>query len=301
MPVLGRSNLTLLTGLAVERLLFEGSRVTGIAATRGGTAETIFADTVVLCAGAVASPLLLMRSGIGAPDTLARAGVACRLDRPAVGENLHDHLLAAGNLYRARRPVPPSRLQHSESLMYLDAADPTRADGAPDVALACVTAPSVSECFEAPPPGEAYTILCGVTHPTSRGRLAITGPHLADAPFIDPAYLATEHDRRTLGQALRLARAVGHSAALSPWRAEEILPGLAVETQAQVQSFLARAAITHHHPVGTCRMGADAVVDADLKLNGLDNLHVVDASVIPAIPSGPVHACVLAIAETFCG
>lgn len=300
-PALDRPNLTLITGATVERLELEGSRVTGATLVRDGRTEPVFADTVLICAGAVASPLLLMRSGIGAPAVLAKAGVACRLASPDVGENLHDHLLAAGNLYRARRPVPPSRLQHSESLMYLDAADPTRGDGAPDVVLACVAAPAVSECFSAPPPGEAYTVLCGVTHPTSRGRLAITGPDAADPPLIDPAYLTTEHDRRSFVRALQRAREIGHHAALAPWRAEELLPGPAAVTEAELAAFIARAAITHHHPVGTCRMGADpgAVVDADLRLNGLDNAYVVDASVVPAITSGPVHAAVLAIAETF--
>ena len=242
-----------------------------------------------------------MRSGIGPQRDLARAGIACSADRPALGGNLHDHLLTAGNIYRSRRRVPPSLLQHSESLMYLKADDPTRADGAPDIALACVVAPAVSECFSPPAYGNAYTILSGVTHPTSRGRLRPTGPGPDDPPAIDPAYLATEHDRRMARRALAMARMVGHSAALDGWRAAEILPGPDVKDEAALADFIARASITHHHPVGTCRMGIDddAVVDADLRLKGCDNLYVVDASVIPMITSGPVHAAVIAIAETF--
>ncbi len=299
--VLGRPNLTLVTGFEVERLLFDKSRATGVEGVQDSQPTAVLADRVILAAGAVASPLLLMRSGVGDPEVLAAAGVRCRLDRRAVGRNLHDHLLAAGNLYRARRPVPPSRLQHSESLMYLNGDDPAEPQAPPDVVLACVVAPAVSEQFAAPPLGEAFTLLFGVTHPTSRGYLAITGPSRTDPPIIDPAYLSSEHDRRTFRKAFLLARAVGHAAPLDAWRDTELLPGPSVFDAAATDAFVGRAAITHHHPVGTCRMGqdAEAVVDGSLRVNGAENLHVVDASVIPTIPSGPIHASVLAIAEQF--
>ncbi|GAB4064662.1 GMC family oxidoreductase N-terminal domain-containing protein [Ancylobacter sonchi] len=300
-PVLDRPNLELLTGVRVHRLIVDGDRVTGVLAEIDGRMQPLFAERICLCAGTVASPLLLMRSGIGPAEELKAAGIACVADRKEVGGNLHDHLLTAGNVYRARREVPPSRLQHSESLMYLNAEDPTRPDGPPDVVLGCVAAPSVSESFAAPAYGSAYTILSGVTHPTSRGRLTVTGPDLDAPPRIDPAYLSTEHDRRLARRALELAREIGHSDALSDWRDTEIFPGINVRSQAEIDDFLSRAVITHHHPVGTCRMGKDAesVVDAELKLRGFEGLHVVDASVIPSITSGPVHAAILAIAETF--
>ena len=122
-------------------------------------------------------------------------------------------------------------------------------------------------------------------------------------PIIDPAYLSTEHDRRLARQALELARMIGHYPALDEWRDEEIHPGVACRGAAALDAFLQRAVMTHHHPVGTCRMGADgdSVVDSDLKLRNVESLYVVDASVIPTITSGPVHAAVLAIAETFAG
>jgi pyridoxine 4-oxidase len=266
-----------------------------------GQAATLSAALVVLCAGTLESPLVLQRSGIGPAESLRRAGIDCRLHHPGVGENLHDHLLTAGNVYRTRRPLPLSRLQHSESLTYLSEADLTRTDGAPDVVLGCVAAPAVTECFERPASGTAYTILSGVTHPTSRGRIALTGPALEDPPLIDPAYLTTDHDRRLVRRALELARLIGHRPELAEWRAEEILPGIDCSSAADQDAFIERAVMTHHHPVGTCRMGktGEAVVDAELRVRGLEGLHVVDASVIPSITSGPVHAAVLAIAETF--
>jgi pyridoxine 4-oxidase len=301
-PVLARGNLTVLSGAMVHRLTLSGTRVTGVTAEVDGEVTTIEAGMTILCAGAIASPLLLMRSGIGPAQSLERAGVACISDHSGVGENLHDHLLTAGNVYRAKKPVPPSRLQHSESLTYIHSGDLTRADGAPDVVLACVAAPSVTECFDRPAMGSAYTILSGVTHPTSRGRITLTGPEVNDLARIDPGYLPTEHDRRLARQALDLARMVGHQPALAEWRAEEIYPGVDCRSDADLDAFLERAVMTHHHPVGTCRMGhaaAGSVVDADLKLHGFERLYVVDASVIPAITSGPIHAAVLAIAETF--
>lgn len=296
-----RPNLAILTATVVESLVLEGGRVTGLRIAGPDGESEVQAQTVVLAAGAVASPLLLFRSGIGDPDVLAKAGIAPRVEAREVGRNLQDHLLGLGNVYRARRPVPPSRLQHSESLMYLHSADVARAEGSPDIVLACVVAPSVAPGLEAPPYGSAFTLLFGVCHPTSRGRILPGGPSSADAPVIDPQYLSTVHDRETFRAAFRMARRVAAQPALDEWRASEALPGPEVETDAEVDAFVARCASTHHHPCGTCRMGVDAgaVVGPDLALNGVDNLHVVDASVIPRIPSGPINAAVVAIAEAW--
>jgi pyridoxine 4-oxidase len=300
-PVRARPNLTLIANALVHTVISCGSRVTGARVQIGSEIKAMTARMTVLCAGAVASPLLLMRSGIGAAAALARAGVACVADLPGVGDNLHDHLLAAGNVYRSRQAVPPSRLQHSESLTYLNAADITLCGGPPDVVVGCVAAPTVTECFARPAPGSAYTLLSGVTHPTSRGRITLSGPDVNDPPIIDPRYLATDHDRRLARRALDLARMIGHHPGLEGWRHEEIYPGPQCRSDADLDAFLQRAVMTHHHPVGTCRMGngEDCVVDCDLKLRGFDGLYVADASVIPSITSGPIHAAVLAIAETF--
>ena len=300
-PARSRANLTVISEALVHRLTLSGTRVTGVTAEIDGRITAIEAGFTLVCAGAIESPLLLMRSGIGPAQSLQRAQVKCLSDHPGVGGNLHDHLLTAGNVYRARQPVPPSRLQHSESLTYVHGRDLSRTDGTPDMVLACVAAPTVTECFDRPERGTAYTILSGVTHPTSRGRITLTGPDAADPPAIDPNYLSTDHDRRLVRQALELARTVGHQAALAEWRAEEIYPGVDCRSDADLDAFIQRAVMTHHHPVGTCRMGHEqtSVVDADLKLRGFEQLYIVDASVIPAITSGPIHAAVLAIAETF--
>jgi pyridoxine 4-oxidase len=304
-PILDRPNLRLVSGATVHRLIIEGDRIVGTEYEVDGNLRRITADVVILAAGSIADPLLLMRSGVGDAEVLHAAGVATVVESRGVGQNLHDHLLGAGNVYAAAKPVPPTRLQLSESMTYLSLDGLATRSGAADVVVGCVVGPSASEVYwprvADVPAGGAWTLLFGVTNPTSRGSLRITGPAVDAVPLIDPNYLDTEHDRVTFRAALEHARLVGGSAGMASWRAGEILPGASVTSESEVDAFIQRAAITHHHPVGTLRMGSsdDAPVTPDLRLRGLDNCFVVDASVIPSITSGPVHASVLAIAESF--
>lgn len=299
--VLDRPNLVLRLNHEAVRLVIEHGRAAALLAVCEGQVRRFSADRVVLCAGAVASPLLLMRSGIGDPETLAQTGIACRLAHRDVGANLQDHLLVFGNVYRSSQPVPPSRLQHSESLMYLDSANLATTSGVPDIVVACVVAPAAVEGLDVPQYGAGFTLLCGATHPQSRGRISPSGPELHDQPVIDPHYLESLQDRLTMRKALRIARELGHHRAMDRWREAEVHPGPDVHNDADLDAFIARAASTHHHPGGTCRMGQDgaAVVDPDLRLHGIDNLYIVDASVLPTLPSGPINAAVIAIAETW--
>jgi pyridoxine 4-oxidase len=296
-PALGRPNLALKLEAPVRELILEpGPRCRGVVVAREGAAERLMAERgVILAAGAIGSPVLLLRSGIGPADELAALGIAVRHDVPGVGRNLHDHLLAGGNVYRAKRVVPPSKYQHSESLMYVERAG----GGAPELVLACVVAPVVTEVFAAPPMGSAYTIMFGFSHPRSRGSIRLASVDPDAPPLIDPNYLSEDYDRAVYLEALERAQAVGGAAALAGWRAEELLPGRSCRTREERLAFLARAAYTHHHPVGTCRMGqgGDAVVGPDLALCGVDGLYVIDASIIPRITTGPINAAVIAIAE----
>ncbi|MCA0042488.1 GMC family oxidoreductase [Celeribacter litoreus] len=299
--VLARPNLTIVKNGLVHRLVLDGSRVAAAEVERSGEIERYSGDHVVLSLGAIGSPLTLMRSGIGDPEILKAAGVECVLERREIGKNLHDHLLGAGNIYRAKQHVGPSKLQISESLSY-QAEDPAQTTGRPDIVVGCVCAPSASEMLTAPELGEGFTLLFGVTNPTSRGELYITGPNVSDPPVINPNYLETERDRDLFRVAVKRARMVGQSEAMSEWVAEEVQPTPAdLESDAALDAFVANAVITHHHPVATCRMGADAeaIVDANLSMRGLDNLSIVDSSVIPEITAGPIHAVVMAIAESY--
>lgn len=297
--VRARDNLDILTGARARRIVLDGNKVGHVEILGRDGPIDIHADTVIMCAGALESPALLMRSGIGPQDILDAAGVDCLIDTPDVGRNLQDHLLGAGNLYSTRKHLPPSRLQHSESMAYMRAGDFT-ATGQPEIVVGCGVAPIVSERLSAPDAGTAFSLLFGITHPTSRGRMHISGPELGDRLIIDPAYLQTGQDRELFRKALEAARTIGHSDELTEWRERELQPG-ALNSPAEIDDFIANAVITHHHPCGTCRMGNDAtaVVNPDLRLKSLDNLYVVDASVIPSLTAGPIHAAVLAIAETF--
>jgi len=298
-PVLGRDNLTLLSDTLVRGLVFEGDRCVGVTIADRAGQRTLRAERgLILATGALATPVLLLQAGIGPADELRALGIAPRHDLPGVGRNLHDHLLSGGNVYRAKRPVPPSRYQNSESLMYLSRGNDTQA---PEMVMACVVAPVVTEQFTAPAFGEAYTIMFGFTHPRSRGSIRLASADPAVPPLIDPNYLAEEYDRAIYLEALDRAQAVGHASALAEWRAEEVLPGPALKTKADRLAFLEKAAFTHHHPTGTCRMGRDAnsVVGPDLKLRGREGLYVCDASVLPSIATGPINAAIVAIAERF--
>ncbi|HEY1382199.1 MAG TPA: GMC family oxidoreductase N-terminal domain-containing protein, partial [Dongiaceae bacterium] len=166
-PALARPNLQLLAQTRVLSLVLDGARCRGIRIADAAGERTLMAERgVVLAAGTIGSPTLLLRSGIGPADELAALGIVVKHDLPGVGRNLHDHLLSGGNVYRSRRPVSPSKYQNSESLMYI-ACD--GAAGAPELVLACVTAPVTTEQFAALALGEAYTLMFGFTHPRSRG------------------------------------------------------------------------------------------------------------------------------------
>lgn len=296
-PAMERSNLTVSTGCLVDKLILEGSTCRGVEIVEEGGRKQLRANrAVLLCGGAVGSPTILLRSGIGPAEELRALRIEVALDLPGVGRNLHDHLLSGGNLYRAKRPVPPSRYQHSESLMYIEG---TRGAPAPEIVLACVLGPVTTECFEAPAFGEAYTIMFGFTHPRSRGSIRLASADPEAPPLIDPNYLAEAYDREVYLDALEWARAVGRGPGLDDWRAEELLPGPGLESRDERLGFLEKAAYTHHHPVGTCRMGNDdeAVVTPDLSLRGLQGLFVIDASIMPRITTGPVNAAIVAIAE----
>ena len=303
--VRARVNLELRTGLLVDRLAFDDTgRATGVYALEGGTVHRFDARrSVVLAAGVIGTPAILMRSGMGPGATLAALGIAVRRDLPGAGQNLQDHLLSAGNLYRARQLLPPTTTQHSESLTYIRAHAQTPEDP-PDLVVACVTLPVVSETLahrvRVPAPGDGYTLMFGITHPRSHGHLTIASADPHAKPIIDPAYLSEPEDRLLFLEALEWARRLGGADAYAPWRGEELLPRSddLVSQDARL-AFIERAAFTHHHPVGTCRMGTDpaAVVRPDPSVAGVPGLHIVDASILPSLTTGPVNAAIVAVAE----
>jgi len=293
--VRGRANFALRTDTTVDRLIFEGSRAVGV--RLADHTDLRARAAVILCAGSIASPLILMRSGIGPARDLAGCGISVRYDAPGVGANLQDHLLASGNVYAATAPLPPTTTQHSESLIYLHATGQDR-DDPPELVVGIVTGAVVSKALshhvQVPP--DAYTLMFGITHPRSRGKITPGGPGPSDPPVIEPRYLSDENDRAHFLQALDWARLLGQAAPYDAWRGAEILPRPSDLTDDAARlAFIARAATSHHHPIGTCAIGGP--VAPDLSVRRAERLFICDGSVLPALTTGPVNAAILAVAE----
>ena len=296
-PALASNNPpTVLTGALATRLLFEGTRCVGVQYGQDGQRKTVrAAREVLLCAGSIESPKLLLLSGIGAPGELVKPGIAVRVPLAGVGKNLQDHLLGAGTVYEASRPLPLSNYQHGEGMQYLrtDAALP-----GPNLLLMFVTVPFASFTLP-PPPANAYTILPCIMQPQSRGAISLRSADAVDAPIINPCYFDESADVTTMMRGFEIAREIGANEALAEWRAREVYPGPRWTDAAARSEFVRQAVNTFFHPVGTCALGnrPESVVDSELRVHGLQGLRVIDASVIPRIPSAATHAPVIAIAE----
>jgi choline dehydrogenase len=319
-PALARPNLTCETGARTTRILLEGGRATGVEFVQDGQTRQAFADAeVLLCAGAVQSPQILMLSGIGAAEDLKTAGVAPLHDLPGVGANLQDHLdvalswetpkvktaysynkglnrLATGINYMLFGQGP-GRQNFLEAGAFLK----SRPDlDRPDLQLHCVLAIMKDHGKQAVAK-DGFTVHVCQLRPESRGRVGLKS---AD-PFADPAifanYLDAAEDRRAMREGIRLVREVAAQSALSAIKGAEEEPGAAVQSDADIDAWIRRTGETIYHPVGTCKMGVAgdrmAVVDAELRVFGLKGLRVVDASVMPTLVGGNTNAPTIMIAE----
>ena len=320
-PVMAsRPNLHVMTGAHTHRLVLDGERVTGVeVSTRpGGSVGVVHAQKdVILTAGAFQSPQLLLLSGIGPADYLSAVGIPVRHALPGVGENLQDHLFANLNVLCNQRITYNNAETPRNLLRYLLfrqgplAASPLEACAfvrtrkgldRPDVQLHF--APVMGyDLHDHPslPKTEGFTILPTLLKPKSRGWVRLRSNNPLDAPLIQPNYLSEADDLDTLLRGVKLARAVLLSDAFAPYRSENHLhfPAVAATDEQIIEHILASCESVYH-PVGTCKMGVDAlaVVDpASLKVRGLDGLRVADASVMPTIISGNTNAPVIAIAE----
>jgi choline dehydrogenase len=261
--------------------------------TLGGQLRRAAAGEVVLCAGAIGSPQLLMLSGIGPADALRGHGIQVTAELPGVGENLSDHPLAPV-IYAAAQPMPDGLNNHVDALAALRT---NPALPAPDVHILFMDLPFTPPSMHAPHHG--YTIAFSLLSPHSRGSVRLAASDPDTAPLIDPGFLTDPRDIDSMLAGLRLAREIGQAQAMTAWRQEEVLPGAAVTTTDQLRNYLRRSVGTYNHPVGTCRIGTDpgAVTDPQLRVHGIDGLRVADASIMPSIPAANTNATVLAIAE----
>jgi choline dehydrogenase len=254
---------------------------------------------VVLAAGTVGSPQLLMLSGIGPEAHLREVGIPVVLNLPGVGANLHDHPRSTV-VYDAARPIPPGVNNHAETIGLIR-SDP--AVTSPDIQLQVLEIPYFAPAM--PPrlsaPGQAFSVAFCAATPRSRGTIRLTGADPSSPPRLDPNYYGDPHDVEVMTAGLRFARALGRAAPFAPWRGAEVLPGPEVrdDDPRAVRDYLYQSLRTYSHQVGTCRIGADrlAVVDARLRVRGIDGLRVADASVMPSIVSANTNATVYGIAE----
>lgn len=297
-PHLTGANLTLITGVQVRRLLFNGLRCDGVEFFGDGVTATIRVEReVIVTAGAIGSPQLLMLSGVGPAKHLESVGIEVVLDLPGVGLNLHDHLVGSVS-YAAAKPMPmPSGAVPHVLLRSAEDADP-------DLQIGFVGAVLGPRWALEPTPG--FSVLASLMTPASRGSIRLTGADPSDRLVIDPGYFADDHsqfskvtdlDRLVIG--LQRARELAEGDALTPWRGAELRPGAEVKDDAACRDYLRHSVRTYFHYVGTCRIGTDelSVVDPLLRVRGIDGLRIADASVMPTIVSANTNATVLAIAE----
>jgi choline dehydrogenase len=292
-PVLDRPNLTVISRAPAKRLLLRGTRCYGVEYISDTQTKAIEADNeVLLTAGAIGSPHLLMLSGIGNPTDLREAAIPLVLDLPGVGQNLHDHVIGAV-VYQSKRP--PQEGAPFEHLPYVRA----RSSEESDLDIQLVLNPSPWAAHWSHTDLIGYSIMFALMAPASRGAVRLAASNPAGPPVIDPGFFADERDLDRMVHGLRLAREIGESNALSLWRARELNPGTLISDDDGLRDFVRRSASTYFHPVGTCRMGVDdlAVVDNALRVHGIDGLRIADASVMPTIVTANTNATVLAIAE----
>jgi choline dehydrogenase len=293
-PAVGRSNVTLSTGSTATRLLISDGRCQGVEYVRDGALLTAYAEhEVIVAAGAIESPKLLMLSGIGGPDHLRSHGIEVQLGLPGVGLNFHNHVLC-GVINESAKPVPPPHQNLSESALFLRSSPGWPA---PDLQIGFVHVPSDPAVGRDHP--NAISILPGVVRPLSRGSVRLASARPEDTPLVDPNYLAVRADLERLVQGVELAREIFATRAFSPWAGSELLPGPDVKGTGAVTEFVRQHADSYHHQAGSCKMGLDelAVVDPELRVHGVSGLRVVDASVMPSVPSGNCHTAIVMIAE----
>jgi choline dehydrogenase len=319
-PALARKNLAVFANTRVRRILFDGRRAVAVEATlEQSTHVRIEADReIILTSGAFHTPHLLLCSGVGDASHLAEFGIAAVAHMPGVGRNLHDH------------PASPVRVHTDSTETYgLSARTALRAAWTALQYALARTGPLASNVFESvaflrtssgldrpdfqlvfqpanpPPPGHwiprghGYAISPVLLYPNSRGSVRLMSADPETAPLIDPRLLDDAHDLQRMVRAVRLCRRILHAPPFSKYRAHEYQPGPAVESDADVESFIRSITATVYHPVGTCQMGvgADAVVDSELKVRGIDALRVADASVFPSIVGGNINAPIIMVAE----
>lgn len=291
LPALSRSNLTLLSGTPVWRLDISNGRCRGVVANVGGQERRFAAaKEVVLCAGAIHSPKILMLSGVGPADQLRRLGISVVADRPAIGENLQDHVLTR-IYFRSKSKMPAFEGTGVSGTTYLKTSASLPG---PDIQILGRqnVFGSADIKFD-----EGYAVMPGLMKAKSRGSVRLTAADPTARLLVNPNYLAEQADIDTYVTAMEVGIAMGNAKAFSDMRLEQF--SLRGANKAEIAEFIRKTFVTYFHYAGTCAMGKDASapVDEALRVRGVAGLRVVDASVMPTLPCSNTHAPVLAIAD----
>jgi len=289
-PALSRPNLTLLLNTNGVKLNFKGTRCVGVKLLTDGAVKDIAADKeVILAAGAINSPKLLMLSGVGEAKALRSLGIDVVENLPGVGQNLQDHVLLSGVVfkYKGKMPDRPADSNAVEAEAYLSSGP----SGDTDISLVLhqlpVVTPEVASRYGTPPP-DTFTIAPALVQPTSTGSVRVASDNFQDAAVIDGNYLGTDHDFAAIVRAIETAREIGNQHAFDRLRESELIPGPKASAE-EIRELARLASASFGHAVGTCKMGVDklAVVDPELRVHGILGLRVADASVMPQIITGP--------------
>src|SRR5258705_11375125 len=289
-PALSRPNLTLLLNTNVVKLNFTGTRCVGVKLMTDGALKDIAADKeVILAAGAINSPKLLMLSGVGEAKALRNLGIDVVENLPGVGENLQDQVLVSGVVFKYKGKIPdrPADSNAVEAEAYLSSG----ISGDTDISLVLhqlpAVTPEVASRFGTPP-ADAFTIAPALVQPTSKGSVRLASGNFQDAAVIDGNYLGTDHDFNAVVRAIEAARELGNQHAFDRLRESELIPGPKASEE-EIRELAKLASPSFGHAVGTCKMGEDklAAVDSELRVHGILGLRVADASVMPQIITGP--------------
>lgn len=318
-PVRHRRNLHVMTGTRVMRVLFEGKRAIGVEIERNGRIERLKARRhVVVSGGAINSPQLLLASGVGPAAELKAMGIDVRHDLPGVGKNLQDHVmvrlsfrstrtgtlndivrnplraLGVGLEYMFRR-TGQLTVGAVEGVMF---ARTSPSEPVPDLEFQCVNF-SLDTYQQGLHPHPGFMFNFFVCRPDSRGEIKLRDPEGREAPRIFANYFSDERDVTRMVRGFRMSRQIIGTEPFKSFVAEELRPGPACETDDEFKAYLRQAAATVYHPCGTCTMGTDAkaVVGPDLSVRGLEALSVIDASVMPMVPSSNIHPATIMLAE----
>lgn len=295
-PVMDRKNLTVLTGALVQRVSIRHGRADGVVFQWQGRTHRIAARSeVVLCAGGLRSPQLLMLSGVGDAATLKAHGIAVSHHAPEVGRNLQDHILLGGCLWEPPAQIPMRNSAADSAFFFKSRPDLDTPDLYPVHIQIPYVSPVIAERLKPPP--TCWAICPGLVRPLSRGELTLRSDKAEDKPRIQAGYLSDPADVRALAHGVEMAREIGNSAAMKAFVKREVLPGPL--KGAELENFVRDAATTFFHASGTCRMGKDdaAVVDSQLRVRGVRNLRVADASIMPRITTGAPMAPSMVIGE----